>query len=389
MKILFYLSRYPGVGGIENVTTAIVKELVISHEIHIISHLQQDIDYPLDGLCPIYKMPVPQDYQSKKNKIYYDELVEKEQFDLIIYQDSYAPTEKIVCEVAMKRRIPVIVFEHSSPLFVYNKRSLDSFFSIKGFLRWTLHPILLEREVMRKRYLLENSYKYVLLSKRYIPEFLNLVKKEDCEGKLMYINNPIRVKTNEDSGKKKNIIVTVCRLSKEKQVIKMLQVWRSLFPLLPEWEFKIVGDGLEMKSLQNYVERHRLQRVYFVGYAIPDEFYKDAKIYWMMSKFEGWPMSLIEAMHYGCVPIVQDTFSSVFDIVDHKTNGIIVDKDNLKQFKDETYILAGDEQLQEDYSSNARIKAKCFEMTDIINEWNALLEDVAKHSVKKRKILYK
>lgn len=41
MNILFYMTRYPGWGGIENVTSLIVSELSKTENVFILSHLQQ------------------------------------------------------------------------------------------------------------------------------------------------------------------------------------------------------------------------------------------------------------------------------------------------------------------------------------------------------------
>ena len=38
------------------------------------------------------------------------------------------------------------------------------------------------------------------------------------------------------------------------------------------------------------------------------------------SNSEGYPMTLVEAMHYSCIPIVYDNFSSVYDIIDNNKN---------------------------------------------------------------------
>lgn len=42
MNILFYMTRYPGWGGIENVTSLIVSELSKTENVFILSHLQQN-----------------------------------------------------------------------------------------------------------------------------------------------------------------------------------------------------------------------------------------------------------------------------------------------------------------------------------------------------------
>ena len=57
MNILFYMTRYPGWGGIENVTSLIVSELSKTENVFILSHLQQTgQDLSLSDIT-LYEMP--------------------------------------------------------------------------------------------------------------------------------------------------------------------------------------------------------------------------------------------------------------------------------------------------------------------------------------------
>lgn len=44
----------------------------------------------------------------------------------------------------------------------------------------------------------------------------------------------------------------------------------------------------------------------------------------MTSNYEGFSMVLIEAMQYGCVPFVFNSFASLPDIIDDKVNGYVI-----------------------------------------------------------------
>ena len=44
----------------------------------------------------------------------------------------------------------------------------------------------------------------------------------------------------------------------------------------------------------------------------------------MTSNCEGYPMTLIEAMQFGCVPMVLNNFSSLKDIITNQKDGIII-----------------------------------------------------------------
>lgn len=372
MNMLFYMTRYPGVGGIENVTSLIVNKVIsIGEDVAILSHSQQDgVVSPMTGVM-LYAMPDESKYFTSANYEFADKVIAEGLFDAIIYQDSYAPTERIVCEMAQKHNIPLYVFEHNSPLFVYNKRDLEPITTVKGFLRRMLHVYLLQKEVKRKRYLLEHCKRYVLLSSLFIPELTRLTRVDVNDERITFINNPI-ITFDALQVKKDNIILCVCRLTKEKRVDAMLYIWKQICKQLLDWRFIIVGDGTERAILEVKVSNEFIPRVEFTGFTISTEYYQRAKIFWMTSKYEGWGMTLVEAMQQGCVPVVWHSFSSVTDIIDNEVNGFVVPDNDVSSFESSVMTLGKNPTMLHRMSDAAREKVKCFELDEIIKEWYKL-----------------
>lgn len=376
MNYLFYMTRYPGYGGIETVTSMIIPKILYEgSNITILSHLH-DGDNPrchTDGIELLY-MPDNKPSFSKKNYEYAESVISKRDFDLIIYQDSYAyTTEKIVCVLAKKYSIPLFTFEHNSPLFIKTKRGLDPITSPKGFLRRILHPYLLYRDIKRRRFILAHSQKYVLLSKHNIPEFCHLIMCDEHDKRITYLNDPILPFHGSIEHNKQNVIVSVSRLVKEKGVDKMLIIWKQLAVKLPEWRFIIVGEGVERKVLENYVKLYNIPRVQFEGYANPLEYYRKAKIFWMASKYEGWGMTLIESMQQGCVPVAFNSYSAIKEIIDDGINGILIENNNLNEFECKTLLLASNPSKIEIMSRESIRKVKDFELDSIFEQWKKLM----------------
>lgn len=372
MRILFYLTRYPGIGGIENVTSIIISQLQKNHDISIISHAHDTKVNPI-GQVRLFFMPNSRIWTAKENMKFAEEIMEEYNFEAIVYQDSYAPTDKIVCHLAKKYFVPLYVFEHNSPLFVYNKLDLDPITTMKGFLRRLLHPYILYKEIHRKRRLLNHAKKYILLSKQFIPEFCKLVGIHINDDRITYINNPILPINMDVKIVKENIILCVSRLVHEKCVDKVLEIWDMLYEKLPEWKLVIVGDGSERSNLEKIVSDNKIQRVEFTGFTNPILYYQKAKIFWMTSKFEGWGMTLIEAMQYGCVPIVFQTFSSVKDIVVSGGNGFLIKPNDIEDFQGKTLELANNENMRVYMEKQSVQKVQKFSVNKIIHQWEILL----------------
>lgn len=373
MKILFYLTRYPGVGGIETVTLQILSYLTVNkkYNIDVLSHWQEE---QRGEICTqnVFQMPNKESWLAKENFSFADEIIKSGHYNIIIYQDSYAPTERIVCQLSYQYKIPLFVFEHNSPLFIYNKHRLASIFTLKGFLRRLLHPYLLYREKQRKRLLLHHATRYVLLSEAYISEFCNLIGYHN-EGKVVYINNPVTLSPIQSGRVKENILLYVGRLVSEKGVDRMLYMWSGISKRMKEnWHFFIVGDGPERVRLERLSKILNLRNIHFEGYQDPKPYYIRAKIFIMMSKYEGWPLTLCEAMTQGVVPVVLNTFSAAKDIIENAYNGFLA-PDEYSCGNILLYLMNSPQKLM-DMSNNAIEKSIRYNINTIILQWENLLE---------------
>lgn len=188
--LLFYLTRYPGVGGIENVTSMIIAGFSKEYRCSVVSHLSDDSldNTPQD--IDLLKLP-EESFDSTTNRAFLIDLLSGGKFDIVIYQDSYAPTERMVTDCCRQANVPLIVAEHNSPLFVENKRTLEPWYaSVKSLMRRVIHSLLMHKERARKRLLLDAATRYVLLSREFFKEFARIAGVNANHPKLLAINNP-------------------------------------------------------------------------------------------------------------------------------------------------------------------------------------------------------
>ena len=375
MKLLFILTRYPGIGGIESVTHTVVRELLKEgHDIELCSfHQEGDYDMP----CKLYRTPEKQ-YDSANNRLYLVNLLSEGSYDAVIYQDSYAPSEQCVFYAAEINGVPVLTFEHNTPFRVEYKRNLAPWYTPMGLARNVAHPYLVYKERSRKNYLLNHSFRYVLLAESFIDDFCSFLNIKTRDSRLRVIHNPISPCNAPALDEKRNAILCVCQLNSVKRVNLMLLVWSMISKQLPDWELWIVGDGQERKRLEAMMVRMNLQRVVFYGYQKSAPFYEHAKLFWMTSKFEGWGMTLVEAMQRLCVPIAMDTYSSLHDIIDNGQNGIICPPDDLNAFREATLSLIKDDSMREKMAVNAREKTHVWEINNVMKEWRVLLNEIGR-----------
>ena len=98
----------------------------------------------------------------------------------------------------------------------------------------------------------------------------------------------------------------------------------------------------------------------------------------MASGYEGWPLTIIESMKYGCVPIVTGSFSSIYDIIEDGRDGSIVKDNDIDAFVAATISKMQNEGIRIQLSEGARDKIKKFDDRVIYGRWKQLLSSLVK-----------
>ena len=326
----------------------------------------------------LYKMPEDTHY-SKSNVNYAKQVMEQGHYDFIIYQDCYERNERIVVEMSKSYNVPFIVFEHNTPLYINNLYPTKPIDTIRGLaqrlLLFYLTPRGISKAKHRKQFLFDNCTKYVLLSKQYIPELKQFLNEGSDYSKITFINNPIssECKAGKPVERRKELLY-VGRLVDAKKVKKIILIWNEVHKQLPDYQLVIVGDGPLRRRLEQLVSKLSLPRVSFEGFQKPEEYYQRAEYMLMTSKFEGWPMTILEAMKYGCITIAEHNFSSLVDIIDDKENGFILPaKCSLSEWAEMLLKLCRRDNDIE-MRKRARAKVEQYSTEIIAQQWDNMLK---------------
>ena len=174
--------------------------------------------------------------------------------------------------------------------------------------------------------------------------------------------------------KKKTILVVARMDERQKRIKHALRIWRQI----PHdgWQMKIVGDGEDLSYYQQLAKKWKMQDISFDGQQDPLRYYQEASIFMMTSSFEGWPMTLMEAIPCGCVPIAFDSYSAVHDIIDSGRNGIIVPEGDIDEYARQLQALMNNPQELQRMSENARMDCMRYSRENIAKQWKTLLENL-------------
>ena len=391
MNILFYMHQFPGVGGMETIAATLAKEFVRrGHEVSFLSHCASKRTSIMTQLPPCiecFKMPDVKHLVSNANRIFLKEIVLRKKIETILYRDSYAEIEGNVLRIGVFAKI--ITSEHSAPFFCHTEAHPEAYTLRRKIVdvvkRARIHsPYYYEGR--RKRFLYENSDVYVLLSDRFFGEFKAMARLFDTR-KLRAINNPLAPEleptcVNLDS--KENLMVFVATLSSEKGVMRALEALNILKcngHVPPGWRFEILGDGVERSKCENYIKEHCLDFVKVLGYVSnPQPFFERAKLLLFPSSREGFGNVLFEAQANGCVPIAFASYSSIFDIVHHGEDGLLVDAFDVKKYAQAIKLLLTDQGTWRAMAQKATKAVDRFSVAKIADQWEALLKEVSQSS---------
>ncbi len=171
-------------------------------------------------------------------------------------------------------------------------------------------------------------------------------------------------------------IVSVSRLDKNKNLELLLNAISRL-ESLPNLKVVIGGNGPELNNLIILSDKLGIKdRVVFTGWLSENaivEIYNKSKIFVLCSRNEGFPLSLLEAMSCGCVPIVTDT-GDITDVVFHGINGLVLKGfDNESELAENIMSLINNPEKIEEFAFHAkRVKSK-YSYESIQKIWHGIL----------------
>ncbi|HIE0440255.1 TPA: glycosyltransferase, partial [Serratia marcescens] len=168
----------------------------------------------------------------------------------------------------------------------------------------------------------------------------------------------------------------VGRLSNQKGFDRLIALWRGVAAQVPDWRLLIIGDGPERDALLRQIEDAGLARQVSLLPATADvaDYYRQASLYLMTSRYEGLPMVLIEAMSFGLPLVAYDCKTGPAELIDDGVNGYLVPDDDAAAFSEGVIKLMLDPGLRAHFSVAALEKSRRFSPERIYPQWQQLTE---------------
>lgn len=194
--------------------------------------------------------------------------------------------------------------------------------------------------------------------------------------KVISIANPITIDNLQPTDLSAKRVLSAGRLVGQKGFDRLLQAWSLVEGKHPDWQLRIVGSGKKELLLKEQIRRLGLEdRVEMLPHSKNmTEQYRQASIYAMASRYEGFPLVLLEAMA-SALPIVSfDCPRGPSDIITPQETGILVPDNDIEAFAQALDSLMIDAHLRHSMSQKALEKSIRYTPQHILKEWTQALQ---------------
>lgn len=173
----------------------------------------------------------------------------------------------------------------------------------------------------------------------------------------------------------KKQLLTVGWLIHRKGTDLLLPVAKSILTNHPELTWKLVGDGEMKDRVLDYIKKEKLEGRLIVqapGQTPINEVYLESGLFILPSRFEAFPMVLLEALSFGIPCISFNCPSGPSDIIIHEEDGLLVEPENTDQLTAAISRVLGNQELRSKMAYNALKNISRFDKETIYPRWVTL-----------------
>ncbi len=358
-KICFLLGGFQGNGGIGRVTSILANELSQNKnfEVHTISYFQDkrpmlyNINFmikqhALFSTCLSMTRAIVCEHAIKNVR----EILNREKIDILIACGAlFYPIGILSCK---KTDTKCICWEHTNPEIKtdYKFQNLCRKFAVKQ----CNHIVVLTKS-----------------AKKYYKQHYHV-----CEEKISQIYNPIDENASKSIKYDKNSkkIITVGRLCYQKNIERLISIASNILPKYPDWSWDVFGDGDLKEVLQKQINDSGLTANLTLKGQVSDLYdrYREYAFMVMTSRYEGFPMTLIEGAANRLPLVSFDIPTGPDEIIMDGMNGYLIDKNSDGDMINKIIKLMDDTELRENMSDKVYELTKVFSTEKVLEEWETL-----------------
>ncbi len=210
-----------------------------------------------------------------------------------------------------------------------------------------------------------------------------LLTKEDKEknwpdyDNISVIPNPLTEDNSILSSLDTKTIITSGRLEKPKNFQSLINAFSLVSKLHSDWKLEIYGEGSQRRELQDMINRLETKNIFLKGYT--DNIYEklaQSSLFVSTSIFEGFGLSIIEAMSCGLPIVSYECPCGPKDIIEDNKSGFLITVNDERKLAEKINLLIEDQNLRKRMGSNAREASEKYKIEKIIPIWMTLFNNL-------------
>ena len=278
------------------------------------------------------------------------ETINKNNFDIVIGSSGFFSVTLAILKEKLNCKV-----------FGWQHNCYEAYFRTKNRYYW-------HQDVIFEKYL-QKLDEYIVLTNY---DKKNMKKYFSLESKV--INNPRSFSSKEKTNLSNKTFLSLGRLEDAKGYDLLLESFKTFAEENEEWNLNIVGEGSKEEYIKSKLKEYNLQnRVTLYPFTNDVKKYlKEASIFLLPSKWEGFGLVILEAFEMG-LPVIAYELGPVQEIIDDKQNGYLVEKfDTAKYAKCMLNIVENKDNLKK-MSENAIKKSEKYSIENIVENWKEIL----------------
>ena len=196
------------------------------------------------------------------------------------------------------------------------------------------------------------------------------------------IPNPITIQPIQADPQLKKVLA-VGRFTYQKGFNYLIDAWAIVNNDFPDWKLNIYGSGELEEEFINQIKRLNLEKSIHIYPPRKDinRVFSQHSIYALSSRFEGFPLVLIESLASGLTPVAFECKNGPKQMMgDSRLKDFLVQPFDVKEFAEKLKILMENESLRTEMSKEAVNVSKRYELIPIMELW----QETFSHLIKKQ-----
>ena len=177
-------------------------------------------------------------------------------------------------------------------------------------------------------------------------------------------------------------VISVGRLTEQKGYNYLIDAWAIIKNKKSDWILEIYGEGDLYNELFQQIKDCRLENHVFLRGRTNQvqEKMLESSIFALSSRYEGFPMVMLESMACG-VPVVSfDCETGPAEIIENNDCGILVENRNVSKLAEALLKMMEDKELRKKSGEIAKIKSDNFSKSKIMTQWSDLFDCLTHHN---------